>query len=86
MNEIVTLDVDNGAFETLLAALPLSDGETYHWAEDDLHPVTAEESRTLLTESVAEAHERGWIPQEDPGCGCLTCRLFREAIGAQAPR
>lgn len=49
------------------------------WDEDDLEPVSPEEAAAGLRASIAEARENGWIPAEDPGCQCFTCRAFRDA-------
>lgn len=54
----------------------MSDEEVL-WREDELVPVTPGEQARLLRETLAHAREQGWIPVDDLGCECLTCRLWR---------
>lgn len=72
-------------FENLLAQLPQvpeRDETKYFWLEDaeNLTPATDAEMRDGLNAAMAEAREKGWIPKDDPGCECLTCRSFRSYL------
>lgn len=50
------------------------------WIEDELVACTPEEHGRLLREAIRHARAEGWIPAEDPGCQCLTCRLWRKHV------
>jgi hypothetical protein len=80
--ERVKIIVNDG--ETPLKALLRVQGESlafFEWDESELVPCSPEEARDGLRAAVAEAREKGWIPQEDPGCECGVCRSFRAYIG-----
>lgn len=71
---------DESQFESMLSKISVTASHSLREAwQDDYVPVSREEFDRGLRETVAMARERGWIPKDDPGCECLTCRLWRDA-------
>lgn len=82
-DEPVMLDADDSQFQAMLSQLPSISGRTVEqeWREDDLVPCTPEEHAAGLRACIEHAREQGWIPQEDPGCQCFVCRMWRQTVG-----
>lgn len=73
--------------ETPMQALLRVQGEPGHvfeWVENDFVPCSTEMASDGLRKAMQHAREQGWIPSEDPGCECLTCRMFRDYTGEVA--
>jgi len=71
---------DETPFEALMRIHGTETSEMFEWDESEFVPATDEEMRDGLRDAMATAREKGWIPETDPGCQCLMCRMFRSYV------